>query len=317
MQQCNPTSINFNIFVKEDRLGRVFPSNKMSFIKRSKFGRSDPVVFLVHGFTRNSNEPGVVAIREAFLSLPHRVNVFTVDWSSCSSGGTVYLTPASNTRVVGRVLANFVNYLTTDIGVKLEDIKFIGHSLGAHALGFAGKSFKAMFNKTLKSITGIDPAGPGFCNCDPKSRLSHTDADCVEVLHTTESFGCSCAMGTVDYYVNGGIVQPGCNDSIVPTWTRPYCSHDFGTYFLANIIKMRSNDCNAQFCPSRVNCNETADPLQQIGTDTTCMRSGIFYLRTNPIGSEKMCKGTSGAIKCDCRITEHCCYEYPMHIPCV
>lgn len=288
----------------------------MNFIKRSMFEKSAPVVFLVHGFTRNSNEPGIVAIRDAFLSLPHKVNVFTVDWSSCASGGTVYLTPASNTRVVGRLLANFVHYLTTAIEVKLEDIKFIGHSLGAHVVGFAGKYFQAMFNKTLQTITGIDPAGPGFCNCDSKSRISRTDAYCVEILHTTESFGCSCAMGTVDYYVNGGIVQPGCNDSIVPTWTRPYCSHDFGTHFLANIISRGSNDCDAEFCPSRVNCNETADPSQQIGTDSTCMRPGMFYLQTNPLGTDKMCKGAAGATKCDCNINKNCCYDYPIHIPC-
>lgn len=285
-------------------------------MKRTKFERSAPVVFLVHGFTRNSEEPGIVAIKEAFLSLPYTVNVFTVDWSSCSSGGTVYLTPASNTRVVGRVLAKFVNYLVTEFGVQVESFKFIGHSLGAQVLGYTGKFYQAMFNKTLQTITGIDPAGPGFCNCDSKDRLSRTDADCVEIIHTTESFGCSCAMGTVDYYVNGGIVQPGCNDSIVPTWTRPYCSHDFGTHFLANVIKSRSMECHAQFCPSRVNCNETADPLQQIGTDKTCMRPGILYLRTNQIGSEKMCKGEAGAIECNCKISQHCCYDYPVHVPC-
>lgn len=316
MQQCNATSINFNIFVKDDPMGRVFPSSKMTFVKRSKFEKSAPVVFLVHGFTRNSNEGGIVAIREAYLSLPHKVNVFTVDWSSCSSGGTVYLTPAANTRVVGRVIANFVYYLTSAIGVNLENIRFIGHSLGAQVLGYAGKSYKSMFNKTLKTITGIDPAGPGFCNCDVQSRLSRSDADCVEILHTTESYGCSCAMGTVDYYINGGVVQPGCNDSIVPTWSRPYCSHDFGTYFFANVIKTGTNDCNAQFCPSRVNCDVAANPLQQIGSDSTCMRQGMFYLQTNPLGSPKMCKGSSGAVKCNCRMNETCCYEYPMHIPC-
>lgn len=315
MQNCKGNSIKFNIFTKDDPLGRVFPSDKMSYVKRSKFKKNNPTIFLVHGFSRTPFEPGLMAIKDAYLSLPHKVNVFTVDWSECSSGGTVYLSPASNTRVIGRIIANFVNYLS-EIGADLKSIKFVGHSLGAHVLGFAGKKFKATFNKSLSIITGIDPASPGFCNCDQQSRLSENDAECVEIIHTTESFGCSCPMGTVDYFVNGGVVQPGCNDSIAPTWVRPYCSHDFGTHFFANIVKMNANDCNAQYCPTRENCNETADPLQQIATETTCLRPGMFYLRTNPYKSTKYCKGSSGAIPCNCRTHYNCCYDYPMHVAC-
>lgn len=46
----------------------------------------------------------------------------------------------------------------------------IGHSLGAHACGFAGKKYK------FARITGLDPAGPGFKGQPKEKRLDIDDA---------------------------------------------------------------------------------------------------------------------------------------------
>lgn len=42
-------------------------------------------------------------------------------------------------------------------------------------------------------------------------RLADSDADIVEVIHTNAGiFGFKQPLGTIDYYPNGGISQPGC-----------------------------------------------------------------------------------------------------------
>ena len=51
-----------------------------------------------------------------------------------------------------------------------KNVHCIGHSLGAHVCGFAGKEVK------LNRITGLDPAGPGFTFKEPHQRLDKSDA---------------------------------------------------------------------------------------------------------------------------------------------
>lgn len=64
----------------------------------------------------------------------------------------------------------------------------------------------------------MDPAKPLFQRCQPEGRLSNTDAQFVEVIHTdsapysaTQGLGLAIKVGDVDYYPNGGIRMPGCD----------------------------------------------------------------------------------------------------------
>jgi surfactin synthase thioesterase subunit len=51
-----------------------------------------------------------------------------------------YNASAQNTRVVGAHVAELIDFLVAQTGAKLEDFHIIGHSLGGHVAGFAGKS---------------------------------------------------------------------------------------------------------------------------------------------------------------------------------
>lgn len=88
----------------------------------------------------------------------------------------------------------------------------IGHSLGAHTVGYAGEQIEG-----LGWITGLDPAEPYFQYLDPKIRLDPTDAKFVEAIHTDAKtilllgYGMLQPVGHLDFYVNGGYQQPGCN----------------------------------------------------------------------------------------------------------
>ena len=100
-----------------------------------------------------------------------------------------------------------------------------------------GKLFDKEVEKGLDRISGLDPAGPLFCNDVPypfdllnvtsASRLGPNDADYVDVIHTDgharylgyiPQYGTMDRLGTIDFYpgTNGnyGHDQPGCPDVI-------------------------------------------------------------------------------------------------------
>lgn len=73
----------------------------------------------------------------------------------------------------------------------------IGHSLGAHACGFAGKVTK------LKRISALDAAGLSFKGESFQNRLDKSDADFVDVIHTDGLIGLQEAIGHQDFYPSG------------------------------------------------------------------------------------------------------------------
>lgn len=77
------------------------------------------------------------------------------------------------------------------------EIQCIGHSLGAHSCGMAGKLFQLQRNgKPLDKIVALDPAGPffdavhghrdahGLLSTKNKWRIQPTDAAFVHGIHT-------------------------------------------------------------------------------------------------------------------------------------
>lgn len=242
-----------------------------------------PLIITVHGAAPINENSSIFAIKDAFLSCS-KSNFLLFDWRKCSGDAVPsYSSKVANTKLIGGILADLINNFVS-IGYPLESIQLIGFSMGGQIVGFAGKNLRSKYNLQLEHITSIDPSGAGFCDCDPSNRLSADDAKCVEVVHVSQMRGCLCATGTVDYYVNGGVVQPGCNETILDN---PECSHNFGNHFIAEAIC--SNKCMMKHCSS-TDCEETVDPLQIIAGKTACIQPGRFSVQTNPFGSEVLCK---------------------------
>lgn len=113
----------------------------------------------------------------------------------------------------------------------VRDIHAIGFSLGAHVAAFASNAIEQSvghrfdritgklniilkFRKTRhpkSHATGLDPALPFFASGDINWKLDKTDAGFVDIIHTNAGiFGKIEPSGHVDYYVNGGQIQPAC-----------------------------------------------------------------------------------------------------------
>ena len=63
---------------------------------------------------------------------------------------------ATNTRVVGATIAFFITTLVKTFGISNDKFYLVGHSLGAHVVGYAGKRLN---NPQVARITGLDPSG--------------------------------------------------------------------------------------------------------------------------------------------------------------
>uniref|UniRef100_A0A8C9FUB2 Triacylglycerol lipase n=1 Tax=Pavo cristatus TaxID=9049 RepID=A0A8C9FUB2_PAVCR len=105
------------------------------------------------------------------------VNCIAVSWKK---GARCQYTQASNNvRVVGAEIAYFVNVLADQYSYSPANVHIIGHSLGAHVAGEAGKR-----RPGIGRITGLDPAQPYFQDTPIEVRLDKSDAEFVDVIHT-------------------------------------------------------------------------------------------------------------------------------------
>uniref|UniRef100_A0A8C3LN49 Triacylglycerol lipase n=1 Tax=Chrysolophus pictus TaxID=9089 RepID=A0A8C3LN49_CHRPC len=148
------------------------------------------------------------------------VNCILTDWRGGSSG--LYTDAVNNVRIVGAELVFLVNLLEKDYGYSPANIHFIGHSLGAHAAGEAGRR-----KPGIGRITGLDPAGPLFQYTPPMVRLDPSDAKFVDIIHTHAGHlffdfapGILQTCGHLDFYPNGGKKMPGCRQLRVPPAVR-------------------------------------------------------------------------------------------------
>lgn len=113
-------------------------------------------------------------------------------------------------RIVGSIVAEFMDFILGNDPLKWNQLTIVGHSLGSHIAGIVGRKVKL---GKVGTIFALDPAEPLFRNI--RNRLNKNDAKYVEVIHTNgRCLGMKKAIGTADFYVNGGEEQPGCFDDI-------------------------------------------------------------------------------------------------------
>ena len=132
------------------------------------------------------------------------LNIFFVDWASLAAG-PCYPAAVWNTKHVGECTAQLVERIR-EFGN--EDIHLVGFSLGGQLTNFVANTLRPY---QVPRITGLDPAGPGFLTVSPENKLDKGDAQFVDVLHTNAFIqGTVEESGHVDFYLNGGVIQPGC-----------------------------------------------------------------------------------------------------------
>ncbi|XP_020843816.1 pancreatic triacylglycerol lipase-like [Phascolarctos cinereus] len=301
----SPQDINtrFLLYTSEspNKYQEILPDNVVS-VKSSNFNKNRKTRFVVHGFIDKGEEDWLRSICKNLFQV-EEANCICVDWKKGSR--TLYTQASQNVRVVGAEMAYFVDYLKTELGYSPSNVHIIGHSLGSHIGGEAGRRSNGLIGR----ITGLDPAEPCFEGTPEEVRLDPSDALFVDVIHTDAApiipnlgFGMSQLVGHLDFFPNGGEEMPGCQKNILSEivdingiWegTRNFaaCNHlrsykyyadsilnpdGFSGYPCASYKDFEANKCFP--CPSG-GCPQMGHYADRFAGKTTSVGQ-VFYLNT-------------------------------------
>ncbi|KAM7350114.1 vitellogenin-3-like isoform 1-T2 [Cochliomyia hominivorax] len=173
-----------------------------------EFKPKNKVVLLVTGWTTTTgNDPTIDMFAKAY-SCRGGVNFVALDAASFIK--TLSTWSSFNTEALGMHIADGLTQLAEIVPV--ENIHLIGHSLGAHVVGAAGRHFELKTKKTIPRITGLDPAKPCFNEGESLSGLWRGDADFIDVIHSNPGIlGERDPLGDIDFYPGGlNPLSPGC-----------------------------------------------------------------------------------------------------------
>uniref|UniRef100_H0V008 Triacylglycerol lipase n=1 Tax=Cavia porcellus TaxID=10141 RepID=H0V008_CAVPO len=213
----DPKKINtrFLLYTNENQNSyQLITATDIATIKASNFNLNRKTRFIIHGFTDSGENSWLSDMCKNMFQV-EKVNCICVDWKGGSKAQ--YSQASQNIRVVGAEVAYLVQVLSTSLNYAPENVHIIGHSLGAHTAGEAGKRLNGLVGR----ITGLDPAEPYFQDTPEEVRLDPSDAKFVDVIHTDISpilpslgFGMSQKVGHMDFFPNGGKDMPGCKTGI-------------------------------------------------------------------------------------------------------
>ncbi|XP_059608067.1 phospholipase A1 VesT1.02-like [Phlebotomus argentipes] len=255
---------------------RVVQLDNPGSLTGSSFNANHPTRFIIHGWNGDGNSGINNAIRTAYLARGD-FNVFVVDWGAGANSN--YVTSRNRVDAVGRALARFIIFLNDHTGMALTNVNVVGHSLGAHIAGIAGKN--TLVRGGISVIVGLDAAFPLFSADRPSERLHNGDARYVESMHTNAGLlGFDTPLGDASFYPNYGRSQPGCGIDLAGN-----CAHSRAHQFYAESI---TTDRGFWARPCADFSNILNENCQAIGVETlmggepaNVNARGIFWLRTN------------------------------------
>ncbi|CAG2101977.1 unnamed protein product, partial [Medioppia subpectinata] len=203
-------STKFNLYTRRNPVLEQSSIQPDGTGNRANFNNSLVTKFVMHGWDAPQGLGlSLESIKNEWLNAGD-YNVFIVDWSQ-GNRLLSYDQTKANIPTVAQAITKLITELQSKSGLDLNKVHIVGHSLGAHIAGLTGKAF----NGQIGRITGLDPAGPGFKGKPSNDKLSPSDAQFVDVIHTDAApligLGITENSGHIDFYPNGGnLHQPGC-----------------------------------------------------------------------------------------------------------
>ncbi|KAM8704978.1 hypothetical protein ACLKA7_009438 [Drosophila subpalustris] len=269
--RISTNAVSFYLYTKSNPTSGKKLDATESSIRDSHFNKDHPTRFVIHGWTQSHSDSMNTRITKAWLSKGD-YNIIIVDWSRARSvdyASSVIAVPGA-----GRKVGEMIKYLNEKHGMSLDSLYVIGHSLGAHVSGYAGKT---VGEGRIHTIIGLDPALPLFSYDKPNKRLSSSDAHYVESIQTNGGkLGFLKPIGKGAFYPNGGKKQPGCGIDATGS-----CSHGRSvTYYVEAVTEdnFGTIKCNDYEDAVAKKCGSTYSSVR-LGADTNAfMVDGEFYV---------------------------------------
>ncbi|XP_046439287.1 pancreatic triacylglycerol lipase-like isoform X2 [Daphnia pulex] len=265
--------IHFQLFTRENpNEPQILELDNATLLHQSNYNNSLKTKFFAHGL--NGSPTYSYPTKDGYLERQD-CNFIAIDWSTMATGNYSYVS-TNYVPLAGMLTGKFINFLVTE-GATLDDFHLIGHSFGAHVVGFAGAAVTS--GERVARITGLDPSHTDefYPLEDTDGRLDTTDAHFVDIIHTEGRF--TVPIGHIDFFPNGGLVQPGCDG------VSGCCAHcravDYFTESITTEIGFRSIFCDSWDNYLSGACDENESVLMGEYVDTSAI--GAFYLTTNEV----------------------------------
>ncbi|OXA50639.1 Hepatic triacylglycerol lipase [Folsomia candida] len=131
-------------------------------VRQSAFQAGQKTVFIIHGFRSSYLSEMSQIVKNAYLSSHFHYNYIVVDWEKLGNPqppeltSSLYFLAVKNVPIVAQRVAEFVSWLKDSGFLVLDQIHMVGHSLGAHVSGLAGRNLQAWHNsEKIFRITGV------------------------------------------------------------------------------------------------------------------------------------------------------------------
>ncbi|XP_012155506.1 vitellogenin-1 [Ceratitis capitata] len=243
--------------------------------KHMSFNKLRKVVILATGWTNTVNDSSTLALLSKAFLCRKDVNFIIVD--AAFYVDTLYKWAALNTEEIGEYIAKGLTHLIKV--VPLKNIHLVGHSLGAHIMGYAGRTFTKLTGLTIPRITGLDPAKPCFRKNDTLSSLRVGDAKFVDIIHTNIGIlAKKQPIGDIDFY-------PGGANSLPPGCLTASCAHTRAAeYFAESVYPGNAKNFIGLKCENwkalrKLNCSPGI--TSPMGYAVNQERRGIYYVQVN------------------------------------
>lgn len=135
-------------------------ANFSLFVKSKNYVATLPTILYCFGYTENMNSSTIQEVMTAYQTRGG-FNFLVADWSAYDSQS--YFTLAQGQlQGIGQSYGSELYQMQNNRFIDLTTWHFIGHSLGAHVVGYIARTISQLSSNAvrIKRITGLDPAGP-------------------------------------------------------------------------------------------------------------------------------------------------------------
>jgi pancreatic triacylglycerol lipase len=140
------------LFTRENPVfGQFIELNDFEGLDRSFFNETKPTKVIIHGLFNNSTSKINTILVPSYLN-NFDVNVLVVGWG-LGANTPCYGWAVERSYRVGKVVAEFLDFLLGYDQDKWDQLTMVGHSLGAHICGYAGKRVR---RGKVGTIFGLD-----------------------------------------------------------------------------------------------------------------------------------------------------------------